>query len=59
MNQITKRIGSSYSEPKIDLNQTIEIKKVLIIKEKRSIKTMKLKLSKYLQKVRVRKSFVQ
>jgi len=32
MNQITKRIGSSYSEPKIDLNKKIEIKKILIIR---------------------------
>ena len=32
MHQITKRIGSSYSEPKIDASKKIEIKKVLIIR---------------------------
>lgn len=32
MRQITKRIGSTYSEPKIDASKKIEIKKVLIIR---------------------------
>lgn len=32
MNQITKRVGSSYSEPNIDLGKKTEIKKVLIIR---------------------------